>query len=74
MDVSADASWLLISTCNGGAGTSMVAAGVAGEGGVHDSAVGREKKMVAPPLLQIGGGRRGEGGGGCHGDGRRGEN
>ena len=35
MDVSADASWLLISTCNGGAGTSMVAASVAGEGGVR---------------------------------------
>ena len=49
----------------------MVVAGVAGEGGVHDSAVGCEKKMVAPPLLQIGGGRRGDGGGGCHGDGRR---
>ncbi|QCD89846.1 hypothetical protein DEO72_LG4g796 [Vigna unguiculata] len=47
---------------------------VVGEGGVRDGAVGREKEMVAPPLLQIGGGRRGDGGGGCHGDGRRGEN
>ena len=46
-DVSAGASWLLIPTCNGGAGTSMVAAGVAGEGGVRDGAVGFEKKMVA---------------------------
>ncbi|QCE15032.1 hypothetical protein DEO72_LG11g2040 [Vigna unguiculata] len=35
------------------AGTSMVAAGVAGEGGVRDNAVGREKKMVA-----LRGGRR----------------
>ena len=70
-DVSAGASWLLILTFNGGAGTSMMAAGVAGEGGVRDGAVGCEKKMVAPPLLQIGGGRRGDGGSGCHGDGRR---
>ncbi|QCD79653.1 hypothetical protein DEO72_LG1g3299 [Vigna unguiculata] len=30
-----------------GAGTSMVAADVTGEGGVRDGAVGREKKMVA---------------------------
>ena len=36
-----------------GAGTSMVATGVAGEGGVRDGAVGREKKMVA-----LRGGRR----------------
>ncbi|QCD78650.1 hypothetical protein DEO72_LG1g2286 [Vigna unguiculata] len=56
-DVSAGASWLLILTCNGGAGTSMVAASVAGEGGVRDGAIGCKKKMVAPPLLQIGGGR-----------------
>jgi len=35
VDVSVGASWLLIPTCNGGAGTSMVAASVAGEGGVR---------------------------------------
>jgi len=34
-DVSAGASWLLILTCNGSAGTSMVAASVTGEGGVR---------------------------------------
>ena len=34
-DVFAGASWLLIPTCNGDARTSMVAAGVAGEGGVR---------------------------------------
>ncbi|QCD93991.1 hypothetical protein DEO72_LG5g2069 [Vigna unguiculata] len=36
--------------------------------------VARRRKMVVAPLLQIGGGRRGDGSGGCHGDGGRGEN
>jgi len=53
--------WLLIPTWWCEAAAVMVAATV-------------WRKMVVSSLLQIGGGLRGDGGGGCHGEGRRGEN
>jgi len=57
-DVSAGESWLLIPTCNGGAGTSMVAAGVADEGGVQESSRRRLRDGGGAsrwlPALQVG--------------------
>jgi len=41
---------------------------------VEGAAMAEARGRRTRGLLQIGGGRRGDGGGGCHGDGRRGEN
>ncbi|QCD93992.1 hypothetical protein DEO72_LG5g2070 [Vigna unguiculata] len=58
----------------GGVAVLMVVDGDGAAGCALQVKVARRRKMVVAPLLQIGGGRRGDGGDSCHGDGRRGEN